>query len=368
VLVKFLHSFTVTSLRIPVLLAILFASISVFAQERFSEYAYLLRLQHQSYGQNVCVLLQRNGAFHLESDQRDTTRVSEGKLASDKLRAVEAILNTGELQALTQSQIEEPLLRNRDLLQINIVRQDHWQDLIFNSTQSQEPYRRSLQPLVRWLGDLHKLPQRELSEDAGKNNCMVPRKIVLRRRGTDAETRVITSPSRPRVPTSAPTANRTPEKALLRLLSMTMKSNTAHERCVLINEDGAYRTEQRVQKVGSKRVGTKIDGGKLSPAELTELQKILADPELSGIRHRRTSQMVLPMSGEMLQLQIPRDAGLQEIVLSSKFNRRDVPFFYSGDGDITNARLLQKFLAEHVENDQLGTLDPQLRNQCTEAP
>jgi hypothetical protein len=147
-----------------------------------------------------------------------------------------------------------------------------------------------------------------------------------------------------------------------------MTSGAAEQRCVLVKGDGAYRTERRVQKVGSKKVETKIDGGKMSAMELSEFEKILNDPALTNIRHHSTSRLVLPMSGEMLNLQIFRSSGPEEVVLSSTFNHHDVPFFYSGDGDIQSAHRLLEFIAEHVDNNPLGALDPGLRNDCSDAP
>jgi hypothetical protein len=78
--------------------------------------------------------------------------------------------------------------------------------------------------------------------------------------------------------------------------------------------------------------------------------------------------MTLPMSGEMMNLQIYRPASVQEVVLSSTFNRRDIPFFYSGDGDISSAQPLLKFMAEHMWTAGSGRLDPSLRNDCQSAP
>ena len=152
------------------------------------------------------------------------------------------------------------------------------------------------------------------------------------------------------------------------MLSVRRTSGAAEQRCVLVKGDGAYRTERRVQKVGSKKVETKIDGGKMSPVEFSEFENILNDPVLSSIRHRKTSRLVLPMSGEMLDLEIFRSSGPEELVLSSTFNQRDVPFFYSGDGDIASARRLLEFIAGHVDTNPLGALDPGQRNDCSDAP
>jgi hypothetical protein len=113
---------------------------------------------------------------------------------------------------------------------------------------------------------------------------------------------------------------------------------------------------------------TKITGGEITPAEILQLQQAIDGSILAKIRHRETSHLVLPMSGEMLNLQISRPSGIQELVLSSTFARRDVPFFYSGDGDISSAQSLLKFIAEHIWTNGSGRLDPGLRNDCRDAP
>jgi hypothetical protein len=149
---------------------------------------------------------------------------------------------------------------------------------------------------------------------------------------------------------------------------MGVKSHVIRQTCFLVIANGFYRAEEQEQKEGRKRVETKITGGKFAPEEISQLQQLLNDPAVAGIRHRKTSRMVLPMSGEMLNLQIYRTSSVQDVVLSSTFNRRDIPFFYSGDGDISSAQPLLKFLAEHVWTAGSGSLDPNLRNDCQEAP
>jgi len=335
---------------------------------------YLLRLEHGNAYSSSCVLLQKSGAYHLELEDAENTKVFEGSLKPADVEQLLTKLRTF-LDAVSQRQIEEPLIAHHELLKVDIPRNGRWAEVRFLSAESQEPYRKSLEPLLRWLDALHKMPHKELTEDAGKNNCLVPRKIVLKKR-TDESRAEATAPSTvapsPPTPSQAPPvaqpASPQPATALLRVLQMSMKSNMAEQRCALVVTTGAYRTEMRIQKKGSSKVETKIDGGLLTPQELAELQQILDDRALSEIRHRKTSRLVLPMSGEMLELEISRSSGPQDVVLSSTFNQRETPFFYSGDGNIASAQPLLKFLAEHVQNDGLGGLDPQLRNDCTEAP
>jgi hypothetical protein len=343
---------------------------SVIASAQVEYSAYLLRLEHTSSGARVCVLLKRNGSFHLESDNGDYTKVSEGVLGGERLGRIQRELEDKELQELSQSQIEEPLNPKPEFLQIDTLRDDHWQGLTFFSAESQQPYRRSLEPLIRWLDDLHRVPHRELSEDAGKNNCLPPSKIALKKRGEEGlhqSAQVRANPARV-PPTKAPAAEPDPTPALLRVSSMAVKSHVIRQTCFLVIANGFYRAEEREQKEGSKAIRTRITGGKFVAEETSQLQQLLNDSALTGIRHQKTSRMVLSMSGEMLNLQISRPPGIQEVVLSSTFNRRDVPFFYSGDGDISSAQPLLKFLNEHVWTAGSGRLDPSLRNDCQSAP
>jgi len=358
----------VTASPIPKLIVFLLAPVIASAQVKNS--AYLLRLEHTSSESHLCVLLKKDGFFHLESDNGDSTKVFEGSVGSEPLGRVQRELQDKELEALSQGQIEEPLNTKPEFLQFDISRDDEWQELTFFSAESQQPYRRSLQPLIRWLDDLHKVPHKELSEDAGKNNCLPPGKIALRKRGEEAPHQSAEIRANPaRVPTTEPpVAQPDPTPALLRVSSLGVKSHVVRQTCFLVTANGFYRAEEREQKEGSSTRKAKITGGKFTPEETSQLQQLLNAPAIAEIHHRKTSRMVLSMSGEMLNLQISRPPGVQDVVLSSTFNRRDVPFFYSGDGDIQSAQPLLKFLAEHIWMNNSGGLDPNLRNGCQDAP
>jgi hypothetical protein len=352
-------------LKVSVLLLV-----PAIASAEVEYFPYLLRLEHTTSGARLCVLLKRNGFFHLEADNGDYAKVSEGLLDAERLGRVRRELQDKQLESLLQSQIGEPLNPKPEFLQIDTLRDDHWQELTFFSAESQLPYRRSLEPLIRWLDDLHKAPHKELSEDAGKNNCLPPGKIALKKRSEEAphpSAEVRANPARV-PPTKAPVAGPDPTPALLRVSSMGMKSHVIRQTCFLAIANGFYRAEEQEQKEGSKAIKTRITGGKFVPEEISQLQQLLDEPAIAGIHHRKTSHMTLPMSGEMLNLQIYRSSSVQDVVLSSTFNRRDIPFFYSGDGDISSAEPLLKFVTEHVWTAGSGRLDPSLRNDCQSAP
>ena len=361
------------------LLLVLVAVSVASSQAKAPAYPYLLRLEHSNFEGHSCALLQTTGAFHLEVTHGDEVKVFEGSIETNELLEIERTLNNDVLMNLSQRQIEEPLIRTRhDELQITVFRGDGLQDLYFRSSDSQQPFEHSLQPLVRWLQTLHRSPHRELSEDEGKNNCLPPRVIALKKREVDASARESVTPKTtthvlsvgpaPQPQPSTPAKARSP-LALLRVYSFEMKAaGSAHENCVLVADNGKYHFEDRTQKTG-KPIKSKIGAGQLAPEELQQLHQLLEDPALARIKHREPpGGMVVRVMGDMLDISISRPAGIQQFILSSRFNRPGFPSFYSGDGDVSNAGPLLKFLSEHIESNQAGILDSASRNGCTEAP
>jgi hypothetical protein len=346
-----------------------------------SPYPYLLRLDHYALGEHACALLQNTGAFHLEIDHGDDVKVFEGTIDVEQLSNIQRDLNTEELDRLSQQQIEEPILRTRrDRLQVTIFRGDGWQDLYFRSSDSQQPFKQSLQSLVHWLDNLHKVPHRELSEDAGKNNCLPPRVIALQKRGAVAPAeqnaakitmQVFSSsaPSAMKPQSHQPTeVDSRPVQTLLYLFSQEIKSGSARERCFLVTDHGTFRLENRVQKAG-KRVNTEVAVGQMRAEEIQQLRQLLDDPRLLEIKHReppRGRNALVPILGNVLELSIARPTGNQRIVLTSAFGRPAFPAFYGGDADISEAGGLLKFLDERSEKDKAESQGSVARNGCTE--
>jgi hypothetical protein len=341
-----------------------------------SAYPYLLRLEHSNFEGHSCALLQNSGIFHLEVSRGDEVKVFEGTIATNNLQEIEGYLNSNALADLSQQQIEEPLIRTRhDELQVTVFRGDGWQDLFFRSSDSQQPFKQWLQPLAHWLDTLQRLPRRELSEDEGKNNCLPPRVIALKTRDADIPQQPVTSKVTANLlysgPAPQPQLSRPikpqPVPTLLQLYSFEMKSETAHETCALVAENGEYRFEDRTQKTG-KPVKAKIVAGQIRPDELQQLHQLLDDPALAQIKHHEPpGRGDVPMMGDKLDISISRPAGVQHFVLSSRFNRPGFPSFYGGDGDSSAARPLLKFLSEHVGNNAAGLLGPSEHNGCAEA-
>ena len=342
------------------------------AQNQPQDYPYLLRLDHYVPGEDTCALLQTSGAFHLEIDDGKRARVYEGSLSPSQLAEMQSALNRQPLAGLSQQQIEEPLVRTRyDKLQVNIFRGDRWQELFFRSSDAQQNFKASLQPLLRWLDGLHSLPHKELSEDEGKNNCLPAGKIELKKRGE------MTREVRPRIASDTgggPLVSRrlvatpVPVRPLLEINFLEKKATRARERCVLVMEDGHYRIEERTQ-TASKPEDMSIVGGVASDRELRELRGILDSPELAVIKHHEPpGGPVVAMLGDKMEIWIGRADSEQQIILSSRFGRPGTPAFYGGDAGLQIADPLLKFISEQLEKGTGKRLGRDARNGCSQAP
>ena len=358
------------------LLFIVSVAVLGFAQTDSHPYPFLLRISHETFDDYSCALLQTTGAFHLEFARGGDIKVVEGVTGPEDLSKVQRILEGPPLEVLSQEQVEEPIVRSRtERLQLTIRRHDYWQDLFFQSIESEQPFKRSLEALISWLDDLHKLPHKEFSEEEGKQNCLPPKEIVLKKRDPfPAPSRSFTpsdwaAKSVLKVPPLAPIAptKPVPVRPLLRAYSFAVKSSDARQFCTLIADSGRYRFEDRYQKMG-KPVNSRITVGVLNSEERAQLLTILDNPRLAQIRHHEPrGSAVVPVLGDMLNLTITRPSGDQNIILSSSFGRQ-FGSFYGGDADTTVAQKLTKFLKDRIENGKTQTLDKSTRNDCTELP
>jgi hypothetical protein len=336
-------------------------------------YPYLLRISHETYGDYSCALLQTSGAFHLEFAHGGDIKVHEGTTNLEDVKKIQRILEGLELAELSQRQIQEPIFSGRtEKLQLTTYRGDRWQDLFFQTVESEEPFKQSLDPLVEWLDGLRKLPHKEFSEDEGKQNCLPPRKIVLKKRETvtfpePVATNTLGTKSALKPPplvTSSAMPSATP---LLRVLSVVVGASDARQFCALIADNGRFRFENHKQKAG-KPVHTEIFAGHLSLEELSQLRSLLDTPALANIQHHEPrGTAAVPMMGDMLNLSIARPGGVQNVILSSRYGR-EFGTVYGGDGDARSASKLMEFLNRRLPEEKDGMLDKSARNDCTALP
>ena len=113
---------------------------------------YLMRIERQTREEDVCMLLQKDGRYHLERVAAGRARVYEGALPSSAMAELDPLLNSRPLVELKQAEIENSLA-NEDMDQflLAIVRQDGWQSLNFPGGKSRKPYKAAMDPLIKWL-------------------------------------------------------------------------------------------------------------------------------------------------------------------------------------------------------------------------
>ena len=355
-------------------LAFVILAVSLAACENPSQpYPYLLRISHETYNDYSCALLQTTGAFHLEFAHGGDVKVHEGTTNLEDVRKIQRILDDPQLAELSQRNIEEPIVAGpTEKLQLTIYRRDHWQDLFFQSVESEEPFKQSLDRLAQWLDTVRNLPHKELSEDAGKQNCLPPREIVLKKRESQSFPDLTPTPKlgtksvlKP-PPLARPSAMAT-ATPLLRIISASVGGADARQFCALIADNGRFRFENHLQKTG-KPVRTEIFSGHLSLEELSQLRTMLDTPALADIRHHEPrGSAAVPVMGNMVNLSIARPDGVQNIILSSSYGR-EFGSFYGGDADIRSAGTLMEFLNHRLPEEKSGMLDKSARNDCTALP
>ena len=329
---------------------------------------YLLRLAHESSEGNACVLLQVDGAFHYENGDRYNTRTYEGTMAPSQLSEVVGYLEG--VSRISQKEIEEPLIHGAyDIVDISFVEDGAWRGLLFRTSESQATYKKTLHPLLHWMDTLHKLPHRELSEDAGTRNCLPRRNLRLIPRAELSEAPPPSKPS-PKFGSGNPAliskAAPTIITPLLQFGWIERTAAGAHQSCAVIASNGDFRFEARVQNTGSQNLKTTIARGQLAENDLRSLRSLLDAPPLNKLRHHEPpGGMPLNIMGSVLELYIARQTGVQELVLTDSTRRST--FFYRGDGDVSYASSLLKFVKEQLQSKAVPATNAD-RNGCTELP
>jgi hypothetical protein len=144
---------------------------------------YLLRMERLRSDQDVCVLVRRDGQYHLEQLNVASIRIFEGMLPNEELESLENLLTKERLSQLQQGDIAAQLgTAEQDKLFVSILRPAHWQNLEFDSAENRKPYEEFLNPLLKWMDHLQKEKAKELTEESGRNNCLPPREIKLQTR------------------------------------------------------------------------------------------------------------------------------------------------------------------------------------------
>ena len=295
-----------------------------------SDSPFLVRMERQTREENVCMLVQQNGHYHLERIITGRPRVFEGTLDSSAVSELQPLLNSDQLTNLKQAQIETSLAsEDMDQVLIAIERPYGWQSLNFPSGKSRKPYKAVMDPLVRWL-DRNKQQQNRIVGVAS-NRCMPSQASqagAAEAKPNSANPyllRIVVDHYEPsQIGPSGGADSRSRGGGAGSMNSQTGINSTADLKvarmCAIVYESGRYRLEKSIQQFGSP-VRSEIYRDTLDKAQLDDLRKLLDNPRLSALPNN-AAPAVFAKEGELITMAVPREKTVQALSFASFFGAR----------------------------------------------
>ena len=310
-------------------LSVLLTSFSGWPQTASSDSPFVMRIERQTREEDACMLVQRDGHYHLERVVTGRSRVFEGTLDAAAMSELDPLLNSSQLTNLKQAQIETTLAsEDMDQFMIAVSRDYGWQSLQFPSGKSRKPYKTVMDPLVKWL-DRNKQQQNPLVGVA-TTRCMPPQSAQSASSESKANSsnpyvmRIVVDHYEPKQlgGGSADTASRSGGGGSMN--SASAINSTANLKvtrlCAVVYESGRYRLEKSIQEFGTS-VRSEIYRDSLDKAQLDELRKLLDNSKLSSLPNSAAAA-VFGREGELITMAIPRDKGVQALSFASFFGAR----------------------------------------------
>jgi hypothetical protein len=275
--------------------------------------SYLLRMERAAYLESVCVLLNADGRYHLERHQPRKVRVFEGTLREDELRDVIRIVSGKPLFGAEQKDVPELMLKSDDdRVTLAIHRLGAWQQLIFPDSSSREPFREAMVPLLKWFDSINKRKVPEISEEAGRNNCLPPSKTEFSQRNS---TPPATDANQPQSAQAAPASNapRPPENYILHMYESRLFNYEPEVACLLVASSGSYHLVKQT-KTPKKGLSNAVLDGTLTPPQLASLRSLLDAPELvNRPEEEEKGELIMASNSSYTRLKIPRNGKIQKI-------------------------------------------------------
>jgi hypothetical protein len=249
---------------------------------------YILRVEHIQNERDFCFLIRPDGQYHWELHLPDKAKVYEGTLDQVASADLIKILDADEFRQLKQEKIVPPFVSTGiDRLAVLVARPEGAQHFEFFDKTSREPLRAAIDPLLGWLDWLRKQPHKELSEEEGRNNCLPPKNIALKKRPPTGAVPPISTPAMPPSKTAPeakpvsqpPVTPAVQSPYLMRMLVDELYGGVFKRECLVVYSGGRYRMERGRQKPGERRV-SEVFQDSLTPEALQQLQEILDDPAL----------------------------------------------------------------------------------------
>jgi hypothetical protein len=303
-----------------------------WSQAASSDSPILMRIERQTREENVCMLLQKDGHYHLERVITGRPRVFEGTLDASAVSELDPLLNSDQLANLKQAQIETSLgSEDMDQLLVAVPRANGWQSLSFPSGKSRKPYRATMDPLVRWL-DRNKQQQNPIA-GAATNRCMPPQ--TAQAGGGEAKPntsnpyllRIVIDHYEPSHlgPGGSSDANSNSRGGGAGSMNSQSGVNSTADLkitrlCAIVYENGRYRLEKSTQQFGST-VRSEIYRDTLDQSQLDDLRRLLDNPKLSALPNS-AAPAVFAKEGELITMAVPREKTVQALSFASFFGAR----------------------------------------------
>ena len=246
----------------------------------------------------------------------------EGTLSPENLRDLIRLLSKDRLFQLQQKDIHTPLVESdMDQLILGVLRPIYvWQSLSFPTAESRYPFRETLDPLLDWLEQTQKQKGRKLSEEGGRNSCLVPGELRLKQRPTKKSAEDETSGSSPRAGSSTDERAQSSNPYMLRLFTMQMEGGRVEDTCLIVFASGTYHGVRQSERSHSKEIRTAVLDGNFLPEDLNSLRAILDNADLQKFAGPATDRFF--GEGLLTHLTVPRNGKVQQLTVWKAFNTR----------------------------------------------
>jgi hypothetical protein len=283
----------------------------------------LARMEHQTRAENVCMLVLKDGRYHMERTITGRAQVFDGTLGSSALTELDPLLNANALVELKQSQIES-IAGGEDIDQvmITIARPNGTQTLTFPSSKSRKPFKSEIDPILKWLD--RKKQQQNPIPNAMSTRCMPPQNTQV---ANGLTTPSASNPYMMRIlvdlyePKGSGTALSSVSQAkgttgqtvggVTNTDAMDVNSFKFTRTCAVVYDSGRYRFERSVRESGIV-VKTEIFRDTLDKTQLAGLRGLLDNPTLAALPSN-TVPAFFGREGEFTSLTIPRNKGVQAV-------------------------------------------------------
>ncbi len=282
--------------------------------------AYLVRMERQTREENVCMLILKDGRYHLERTVAGTPRVFEGSLESSAVPELEPHLNAPQIVDLKQTQIESLPGEDVDQFMITIPRPTGWQKLVFPSGKSRKPFKADLDPILKWLD--HNKQQQNPVPSAVPSRCIPPQpvqaaiaaanssnpftlRMVVDRYELKGGGTAMSSVSAAHGTTGQTVGGMTNSDA------MDPNSFRITRTCAVVYDSGRYRLERSVRE-SEVVVKSEIYRDTLDKTQIAALRELLDNPKLAAVPSSAAPAFA-GRESELTTLAIRRDKAVQMV-------------------------------------------------------